>query len=151
MQPVTALSLRLKNELPEVKRATDALRESWVQHALPEDMEVGVTMCLEEIVSNVIRHGSLPRENCEIRVECRIIPGAPGGIEIEVFDNAAAFDPLTLPPPDLTAPLGQRKAGGLGVFLVRQMMDEVRYERRDGRNHLVFRKNWQPPGLAIVY
>ena len=144
MQPPITLTLDIKNELPEVKRATDALRDLWVKQKLPEDLEVRVTMCLEEVLSNVIRHGCEPGLNYDIKVHYTILAGAPGGIEVEVSDNARAFDPLTLPPPDLTVPLEQRRAGGLGVFLVRRMMDEVRYERRGDRNHFLFRKLWEP-------
>lgn len=143
MQQPSTLTLEVKNELPEVKRATDALRDLWVRLALPEDLEVRVTMCLEEVLSNVIRHGCLPGVDYDIQVHYRVLGGEPGGIEVEVSDNAKAFDPLTLPPPDLTVPLEQRRAGGLGVFLVRRMMDDVRYERRGDRNHFVFRKIWE--------
>lgn len=134
--------LDVKNELSEVERVNDALRELWVRCALPQDFEVPVTMCLEEVLSNIIRHGCLPGQDYDIKVRYRILDG---GIEVEVSDNAGAFDPLSLPPPDLTVPLEQRKAGGLGVFLVRKMMDEVYYEHRNGRNHFLFRKRWQTP------
>lgn len=137
--------LHVKNELSEVERANDALRELWVRCALPEEFEVPVTICLEEVLSNVIRHGCVRVENCDIKVRYEVLDGVPGGIEVEVSDNARAFDPLSLPSPDLTVPLEQRKAAGLGVFLVRGMMDEVHYEYRDGRNHLLFRKRWQTP------
>jgi serine/threonine-protein kinase RsbW len=139
--------LDVKNDLSEVGRANDALRELWARCALPEGFEGPVTLCLEEVLSNVIRHGCLPGERCEIEVRYRTLDG---GIEVEVRDNAPAFDPLSLPPPDLTAPLEQRKAGGLGVFLVRKMMDEVRYEYRNGRNQLLFRKYWQTPAAGPV-
>ena len=134
--------LDVKNEISEVERANDVLRELWVRCALPQDFEVPVTMCLEEVLSNIIRHGCLPGQDYDIKVRYRILND---GIEVEVSDNARAFDPLSLPPPDLTVPLEQRKAGGLGVFLVRKIMDEVYYEHRDGRNHLLFRKRWQTP------
>jgi len=138
-------SLAIKNELSEVERANDALRELWVRFELPEEFEVPVTVCLEEVLSNLIRHGCLPGKDYDIRVQYRILQGLPGGIEVEVSDNAGPFDPLSLPPPDLTVPLEQRETGGLGVFLVRQIMDEVHYEHRNGRNHLLFRKRWQTP------
>ena len=129
--------LDIKNDLTEVERANNALREMWVRCALPEDFEVPVTMCLEEVLSNVIRHGCSPGQDCGIRVRYSILGGVPGGIEIEVSDGANAFDPLALPPPDLTVPLEQRKAGGLGVFLVRQMMDEVHYENGGTEIHMM--------------
>ena len=120
----------------------EALRELWRRHALPEDFEMPVTLCLEEVLSNVIRHGCTPGNSCDIEVRYQIFDG---GIEVQVSDNARAFDPLSLPAPDLSAPLEKRQAGGLGVFLVRKMMDEVRYDYRDGRNRFVFRKYWPTP------
>ncbi|HVO97851.1 MAG TPA: ATP-binding protein [Bryobacteraceae bacterium] len=135
--------LDIRNELSEVERANIALRELWVRCALPEDFEVPVTICLEEVLSNVIRHGCLPGQDYDIKVCYRVLDGVRGGIEVEVSDNAKAFNPLTLPPPDLNVPIEQRKAGGLGVFMVRNMMDRVHYERRDGRNFFVFVKYWQ--------
>jgi serine/threonine-protein kinase RsbW len=137
--------LDVKNDLSEVERANDVLRELWVRCALPENSEAPVTLCLEEVLSNVIRHGCPAGQHCDIEVRYTILED---GIEVEVSDNARAFDPLSLPPPDLNAPLEQRKAGGLGVFLVRKLMDEVHYEHRDGRNHLVFRKRWQKPAAG---
>lgn len=131
--------LDVKNDLSEVGRANDALRELWVRCTLPDEFEMPVTLCLEEVLSNVIRHGCQPGQQCDIQVRYTLVAG---GIEVEVSDDAQAFDPLSLPPPNLTAPLEQRKPGGLGVLLVRKMMDEVCYEYRDGRNHLLFRKYW---------
>src|SRR6202011_6079136 len=101
-------------DLSEVERANQALRELWAQYALPEDLEVPVTMCLEEVLSNVIRHGCRAGQDCDIRVRYTILDGAPGGIEVEVSDNAAPFDPLSLAAPDLTVSMERRKAGGLG-------------------------------------
>jgi serine/threonine-protein kinase RsbW len=53
-----------------------------------------------------------------------------------VEDDGPQFDPLSLPPPDVTASLAERKVGGLGVFLVRNIMDNVTYARTAGRNQL---------------
>lgn len=131
--------LDVKTDLSEIDRANEALRELWVRWALPDEFEMPVTLCLEEVLSNVIRHGCQPGQECNIQVRYTLVAG---GIEVEVSDDAQAFDPLSLPPPDLTAPLERRKAGGLGVFLVRKMMDEVCYEYRGGRNHLILRKYW---------
>ncbi len=137
--------LNVANDVSEVERANDVLRQLWIRWGLPEHLEAPVTLCLEEVLSNVIRHGCLPGHSCDIQVSYRILEG---GIEVEVSDDARAFDPLSLPPPDLDVPLDQRKAGGLGVFLVRKLMDQVHYEYRNGRNCLVFRKHWHMPRRA---
>ena len=56
---------------------------------------------------------------------------------IEMVDDGKPFDPLTeAPVPDVNAPMDERPIGGLGVFLVRKLMDELTYRREEGRNHL---------------
>ena len=132
-------TLVVKNHIGEVGRVNEALREFWVGHGLPRNFEVPVTLCLEEVLSNVIRHGCEPGREYDIQVSYRV---AGSGIEVDVIDSARPFDPLTLPPPNLDLPLERRKAGGLGVFMVRQMMDNVRYEYCGGRNCFHFEKHW---------
>ena len=83
-------------------------------------------------MSNVVRHGDGDRP-----ATIDVAFGGDGAIVlVSVADSGPPFDPLSLPPPDTSAPLDARKAGGLGIALVRALADEVRYERRDGRNHL---------------
>jgi anti-sigma regulatory factor (Ser/Thr protein kinase) len=57
----------------------------------------------------------------------------------DVSDGGAPFDPLAQPAPDIHAPIEERKVGGLGIHLLRTLMDAVEYRRADGRNHLSFR------------
>ncbi len=140
-EPITEV-LQFKTELAEVERANEILHGFWTEHHLPEDQEFPVALSLEEVLSNVIRHGSAPGEDAQIKIRFSFRAEHPGGIEIEVSDQAQPFDPLSLPEPDITAPLEERPIGGLGVFLVRKMMDDVSYHHADGRNHLVFRKSW---------
>ncbi|MBP2672866.1 MAG: hypothetical protein H6Q85_2932 [candidate division NC10 bacterium] len=64
-------------------------------------------------------------------------------VDMTVTDDGPAFDPLQLPEPDVTAPLEGRQPGGLGVHLVRKLMDRVEYARAGGRNRLTM--TWRPP------
>jgi serine/threonine-protein kinase RsbW len=66
---------------------------------------------------------------------------AEGRLELGVSDDGPAFDPLAMATPDIDAPLEERPIGGLGIYLVREMMAGVSYERRDGRNVL---RMWKP-------
>ena len=88
---------------------------------------------LDEILTNVIGYGFEDDaiHLIEIDVEC-----ARGEFTIEIIDDGKPFDPLSQPPPDLEADLENREVRGLGIHLVRKLMDRVRYTRRDGRNHL---------------
>jgi serine/threonine-protein kinase RsbW len=61
---------------------------------------------------------------------------APGQARVEVEDDGREFNPLTRPPVDIRAPLEHRPIGGLGIHIVRQMMDSVEYRREAGRNIL---------------
>jgi anti-sigma regulatory factor (Ser/Thr protein kinase) len=63
------------------------------------------------------------------------------GLTMTVEDNGPQFDPLTLPPPDLTTSLAERPVGGLGVFLVRRVMDAVSYQRVGSLNRLTVTKS----------
>jgi serine/threonine-protein kinase RsbW len=58
----------------------------------------------------------------------------PENVTIEVLDRGVSFDPINQAQPDVTLPLEQRRAGGLGIFMVRRMMDSLSYERRQDVN-----------------
>ena len=61
-------------------------------------------------------------------------------VSMEISDDGIPYDPLTAPPPDLESELDDRPIGGLGVFLVRELMDSVEYRHEYGRNHLAVKK-----------
>jgi anti-sigma regulatory factor (Ser/Thr protein kinase) len=119
----------------------DALLESVKafadRHRLPVATWRDAHLALDEIVSNVIRHGSDAEQPCKISV---VISLKRGTLVLEVIDNAKAFDPLASVVPRTDAPLGERPIGGLGIHLVKQVMDELVYRRRAGRNHLIMRR-----------
>jgi anti-sigma regulatory factor (Ser/Thr protein kinase) len=93
-----------------------------------------VHVALDEILSNVVRHGGGEGRAPTIDVT---LNSTAFGLEVAVVDDGPEFDPLTLSEPDVTSSLEDRQPGGLGVYLVRRLMDRVEYTRRDGRNHLV--------------
>lgn len=136
-------TIEVKDDLAEAGRVQEELHAAWERLELPEEVENPVSVALEEVLTNVIRHGRRPGESKEIRVTFL----ADGdGFEFAVSDRAAAFDPTTRPDPDVAAPLGERRAGGMGILLVRRLADELQYEWRDGRNHLRFRKRFGAGG-----
>ena len=68
-------------------------------------------------------------------VTVRITP-EPGVVRIELVDNGVPFDPLSMDAPDIKSELENREVGGLGIFLIRRMLDEVHYSRRGDQNIL---------------
>ena len=95
-------------------------------------------LALEEIFMNIVMHGSRP--GIAPRVEVSLHRDAES-VTMTVEDDGPEFDPLSLPPPDVMASLADQRVGGLGVFLVRKMMDSVRYARIAGRNQLRMSKH----------
>jgi serine/threonine-protein kinase RsbW len=93
-------------------------------------------LALEEAMTNVIVHGyGKPGER--IVVSCH---SSPDRIEIRLADTAPRFDPLSVPVPDLETSLEDRQVGGLGVYLIRKLMDDVSYWYENGWNVLTLSK-----------
>jgi anti-sigma regulatory factor (Ser/Thr protein kinase) len=132
-------TVEVRDNVSEVGRIQCEFSALWQQLGLPADIENDVSLALEEVLSNVLRHSSSNGRPREIRVTFNC---GPAGFAFEVSDSADPYDPLARPDPDLTLPLEQRRGGGLGVFLVKQLADELSYERRDGRNQLRFFKRF---------
>jgi anti-sigma regulatory factor (Ser/Thr protein kinase) len=105
------------------------------EHALPEELVFDLRLALEEAVTNVIRHGYGGREDGEIRVGFHVTPEA---ITATVEDDAPPFDPHEWPDPPLPPEGADRH--GVGVYLIKRVMDEVDYRRRGSRNLLTLTK-----------
>ncbi len=95
-------------------------------------------LALDELLSNIVRHGGREAAGPP-RVELSLRLVGPS-LEMVVVDDAAPFNPLERPPPDVSRPLEAREPGGLGIALVRNLMDVVEYERTTDRNRLVLRR-----------
>ncbi|XWN29620.1 MAG: ATP-binding protein [Devosia sp.] len=91
-------------------------------------------LVLEELITNVVNHGAGP-EGADVQVT---LSGQNGTVVGTVSDNAMAFDPLAMAPPDTTSSLEERAVGGLGVHLVRTLASEISYAREGDRNVLRF-------------
>ena len=104
-------------------------------HRLPSGTSWRVQVALDEILSNIVRHGAAAAS----AIDMTFTVNAGQQVSLQIVDAAAPFNPLLAPPPDTVSPLADRKPGGLGVMLVRRLMDEASYERRDNHNHFVMR------------
>lgn len=81
-------------------------------------------LAVDEACTNVVEHGYDGQGG---RIEV-VIESADGGVRVIVRDWGLAFDPKAVPQPDVTAPLEQRPLGGLGLFLIRHVMDDIKFE-----------------------
>jgi len=130
---VTARSTAVPADAAQLTVLTGFLREFGSAVALDAAHVQTFELALEEIFMNIVMHGSQPGSTPLVEVS---LQRAAESVTMTVEDNGPEFDPLSLPPPDVTAGLADRPVGGLGVFLVRKMMDTVSYARISGRNQL---------------
>jgi len=130
------LSLTLRNDVSEIVRLVESLERFGQEAGLHDEVAFRVTLALDEIVSNVIRHGFEDGGEHPITVTVDVTGGT---ITATVVDDGRPFDPLQAPPPDLDVPLAVRKPGGLGIHLVKTTMDDVVYTRDGTRNVLTMR------------
>ena len=131
------VELRLANDLAGLAGLADRIERFGSEQGLATNVVNALNVALDEAVSNAINHGYDAGMRGEIAVRLR---RETDRVEVEVEDDGRPFDPLQVPPPDLTLPLERRPIGGLGIHLIRNLMDEVSYARRDGRNVLKMAK-----------
>jgi anti-sigma regulatory factor (Ser/Thr protein kinase) len=131
------LSLTLRSSASELVRLQEAFRAFAERNELADQVRNAVSLALEEMILNIINHGYQGRDDRSIDVSAAM---EEGRIVVTIDDRAAAFDPLTMPTPDVSAPLEERTAGGLGVHLTRRLMDTVDYRRTEDGNRLVLTK-----------
>lgn len=130
-----SLSFAVVNDLSEIPRMAARVEEFCVARKISGKIVYRFNLSLDEVLTNVISHG-LTQGRHEIAVSVAL---DDGNLVANVSDDGPAFDPLSAPAPDIRAPIEERKIGGLGIHLLRTLMDAVEYRRADGRNHLTFR------------
>ena len=118
------------------------LQEFWSDANLPPAETVTFELALEEIFMNVVMHGSPTGRVPSVEVSLALCDGC---LTLMIEDDGPSFDPLSLAAPDVMAGLEERRVGGLGVYLVRQMMDAISYQRLGGRNQLSMTKRVREP------
>ena len=128
-----AVELRFANDLAGLAQLAERVQGFGAAQRLPASLVNAINVVLDEAVSNAINHGYAPGVRGEIAVRLRC---ATDRVAVEVEDDGRPFDPLQAPPPDLSLPLDRRPVGGLGIHLIRNLMDEVSYARVGGRNVL---------------
>jgi serine/threonine-protein kinase RsbW len=108
----------------------DSMRQFAIQAAtdigMDEPTVCAVEMAMDEACSNIIEHAYEGMETGDIECTCEMDDGT---LSIILRDHGCSFDVTAIPSPDISAALVDRPIGGLGVFLMRQLMDEIKYER----------------------
>ena len=95
-------------------------------------------LSVDEVFSNIVRYAYGPEKGtATVRAD---VTDEPLSMTITFIDRGKPYNPLTTAAPDTTLPARQRRIGGLGVFILKNTMDDIAYEYRDGMNILTIRK-----------
>ena len=139
--PSKRLALEFGGDLAEIADLATQVEAFCAAHQVGEDVAHAVNLSLDELLTNTLTHGADGGERLQVEIVLSLDDAA---LTAQIWDTGRAFDPLEVPDPDLDADVEDRPIGGLGVFLVREMMDDMRYRRVDGRNEVTLIKRLQP-------
>ena len=130
-----SVSLKISPSLDQLERITAVVEDLGERDDWPPDLIFKVNLVLDELWVNVVHYSGATGD-----VEVSLDADADE-VRLEIADDGRPFDPLSeAVEPDLDAALEERPIGGLGIFLVREMMDELHYRREDGKNRLAMVK-----------
>lgn len=130
--------IRITNNLDEIGTLAEFIEELGAELSLSMETTMHINLALEEAVSNIIMYAYPQEEAHDIILKT----SATGSQLIFLLtDNGLSFDPTSAPEVNLDIPAEERQIGGLGIFLIRRIMNEVTYQRLDGENHLTMKKN----------
>lgn len=126
--------LTLPADIENLPAFLDLVRQCAELVGLDQGRSTELELAVEEAVANVCTHG-YPAGGGDVEIRCFANQDCRG-LCVEIADSGEPFDVSAAPAPDLTGELDQRRAGGLGIHLIRQLADEIHYERSGGRNIL---------------
>lgn len=126
-------SIILTNDISEISKLNEFVEEVGTEFSLTPDVVFNVNLVLEEAVVNVINYAYPKEQHESIYLTAKLHEGS---IVFVLTDSGLEFDPTEVPEADITLSAEDRPIGGLGIFLIRQIMNEVSYERIDGKNVL---------------
>lgn len=132
-----SLEISLANDLGELARIAERIDEFCADRNLGPQIGYAVNLSVDEILTNTISYGYDDEEPHEIEI---VVSMEGDAVVVVITDDSTAFDLSQTPDADVESSVEERALGGLGLFLVHQMMDGVEYRRMSGRNVVTLTK-----------
>jgi len=137
VQPTRRFSLKVPAEEKHLAEIRDFVQETGEKLLIPNHILANTKLAVDEACTNVVKHGYKDSSGGPIEI---VITGNGREFTIALHDRGRPFDIRNVQTPDLRMYVENRKRGGLGVFLMNQLMDDVRYRRSHGENVLLMAK-----------
>lgn len=136
MVPATKI-LSVINRIDELTRVESFLGELGDEWDLPMPLVYSINLALEEGLANIVSYGFDDDTDHVIEI---VFVKNDDELTITLIDDGHEYDPTLKEDPDITLPAEERPIGGLGIFLIKRIMDKVEYQRKDNRNYLILTK-----------
>lgn len=133
--------LTLNNNIEEIPRLAMFVDMICEEANAPMSMSMSLNLALEEAVTNVMLYAYPAETKGKVKIVCR--KRKQGDLSFSIIDSGMPFDPTLVKEADITLGVEERPIGGLGIFLVKEIMDQVSYKHVNGKNMLTLVKSLQ--------
>jgi anti-sigma regulatory factor (Ser/Thr protein kinase) len=131
--------LTINATVDNIQTVTEFVDEQLENYDCPMKAQMQINIAIDEIFGNIAHYAYNPDTgSATVRVE---VLKEPLSVIIAFIDNGKPYDPLKTKDPDITRSIDEREVGGLGIYMVKNLMDEILYEYKDGKNILTIKKN----------
>ncbi len=131
------LTLQFQSRMDSVASASDAVSRWLAERAASEEVQYFARFAVEELATNCIKYGYDDMNEHTLEVSLSL---SEDGFVLTFADDGRAFNPLLVPDPDFSPTLEDRRIGGWGLYLLRQMSRDMQYVRLDGKNIVTLHK-----------
>lgn len=131
-------NITLNNDLSEISRLEAFLEELGTELQLTPELVMNINLALEEAIANIIMYAYPSEQQQKVVLK---VTFSEQQLVFLLSDKGIIFDPTQVEDADIDLPLEERPIGGLGIFLIRQIMNEVSYERIGDVNRLTMKKD----------
>lgn len=128
----------IENKIDELSSLADEIEDLAKEWKLSQDLAMKINLVIEEALSNIIFYAFNDNEKHDIKISVSIDKKI---LEITFTDDGIPFNPLSQQKPDINLPAEERPVGGLGIFLMSKVMDEMHYSRDKNQNILKLTKS----------
>ena len=135
------LEITVPSEIEAISTIFDEFASFAEEHSLSDPVRRAVLLVLDEFVNNIVSYSHSHTEEHEIKV---VLALSTDRLAVTIEDDGEPFDPFKKDPPDLDASIDNRQIGGLGIHLVKSVMDDYEYKRLNERNMVTVYKNLDP-------
>ena len=124
----------LESKMENIKKVIEFVNSKIEKCNFKEKEKLEINIAIDELFGNIVKY-AYGEEVGIVEVQVKVKEN-PLEVEITFIDSGTKYNPLEREEPNIEANLNERKIGGLGIFIARKLMDEIKYEYKDGKNVL---------------